>query len=217
MFWCASVATDSGRGWQHRADGGFWPHGAQKGARSCPRKCAGRRFGRRLQAHIMTTENNAERPEKRSAFAVSPSVAASGALGGLCGTRPSGLRKRGDFLSVQRSGVRHVTPGFVLQVSAPSPEASSETEKDLAEDDNEGGGTALRIGYTVSRKVGGAVQRNRVKRKLRELGRLVLAVKATSGRDYVLIGRRAALHRPMDRIVRDLEQALKKLKVAKDE
>lgn len=112
---------------------------------------------------------------------------------------PPGLRHRRQFLDVQRSGVRRATPGFVLQVG------------ELRSPDGKEGGSALRIGYTVSRKVGNAVTRNRVKRRLRVLGRLVLAGTAQAGRDYVLIGRRGALHRSFSQLAADLEGALKKL------
>lgn len=70
---------------------------------------------------------------------------------------------------------------------------------------------APRIGYTVSRKVGGAVERNRVRRRLRELARQVLWPRANEGCDYVLIGRRAALQRPFARMAQDLARALDKL------
>ena len=51
----------------------------------------------------------------------------------------------------------------------------------------------MRVGFTVSRQVGNAVERNRVRRRLREMVRLATAGSLHAGHDYVLIGRRAAL------------------------
>ncbi len=69
---------------------------------------------------------------------------------------------------------------------------------------------AVRIGFTVSKQVGNAVERNRVRRRLRE----VVSVSATGagelcpGHDYVLIGRRAALAAPFGEMVKELDAAL---------
>ena len=65
-----------------------------------------------------------------------------------------------------------------------------------------------RVGFTVSRKVGTAVERNRVRRRLREIVRLSAAGRLHSGKDYVLIGRRAALDLPFDRLCADCLGAL---------
>lgn len=65
-----------------------------------------------------------------------------------------------------------------------------------------------RVGFTVSRKVGTAVERNRVRRRLREIVRLSAAGRLHSGKDYVLIGRRAALELPFDRLCADFLGAL---------
>ncbi len=65
-----------------------------------------------------------------------------------------------------------------------------------------------RVGFTVSRKVGSAVERNRVRRRLREIVRLSAAGRLHSGKDYVLIGRRAALDLPFDRLCADFLAAL---------
>ncbi|HEX5845314.1 MAG TPA: ribonuclease P protein component [Rhodoplanes sp.] len=65
-----------------------------------------------------------------------------------------------------------------------------------------------RVGFTVSRKVGTAVERNRVRRRLREIVRLSAAGRLHSGKDYVLIGRRAALDLPFDRLCADFLGAL---------
>ena len=86
-------------------------------------------------------------------------------------------------------------PGFVLQI-APAPDEVPTT----------------RVGFTVSRKVGNAVERNRVRRRLREVVRTVIPAQASPGFDYVLVGRQAALRRDFAALREDLVEALKRLK-----
>jgi ribonuclease P protein component len=69
----------------------------------------------------------------------------------------------------------------------------------------------VRVGFTVSRKVGGAVERNRVRRRLREVVRLSPAAGMKPGHDYVLVGRRAALDLAFDRMVEDFARALRRI------
>jgi ribonuclease P protein component len=66
----------------------------------------------------------------------------------------------------------------------------------------------VRIGFTVSRQVGNAVERNRVRRRLREMVRLSQGSGMHDGHDYVLIGRRAALAVPFGQMRRELDTAL---------
>lgn len=68
-----------------------------------------------------------------------------------------------------------------------------------------------RVGYTVSKKVGNAVVRNRVRRRLREVVRLSGAARMQTGRDYVLVGRRAALDLAFDRLIDDMSGALSRV------
>jgi ribonuclease P protein component len=88
-------------------------------------------------------------------------------------------------------------PGFVLQ-AAPVP-------ADLPS-------TAIRVGFTVSRKVGNAVVRNRVRRRLRDIARQVIPGQARADLDYVLVGRQAALERDFAVMRQELVEALKRLK-----
>ncbi len=73
------------------------------------------------------------------------------------------------------------------------------------------GDTALRLGLTVSRKVGGAVVRNRMKRRFRALARELLPESGIGGADLVLIGRPSGIEREY-RLLRDeMRKALAKV------
>jgi ribonuclease P protein component len=105
------------------------------------------------------------------------------------------LRQRADFLAAATGG-RAPVSGFVLQ----------------ALDRREDG--PVRVGFTVSKKVGNAPERNRVRRRLREMVRLSPA-EMRQGYDYVLIGRRAALGLPFERLVEDFMRAVNRVHTGK--
>jgi ribonuclease P protein component len=102
------------------------------------------------------------------------------------------LRQRTDFLAAA-GGLKVPSAGFVLQ----------------ARDRSDRG--PARIGFTVSRKVGNAVERNRVRRRLRELVRLKSGDALRSGHDYVLVGRRAALAADFSDLAADYDRALARI------
>jgi ribonuclease P protein component len=75
---------------------------------------------------------------------------------------------------------------------------------------------SLRLGFTVSKKVGNAVVRNRVKRRLKSAAKAILPTQALANRDLVIIGRQYTLKQPFQELLNDLEYALKKLKSHKE-
>ena len=89
-------------------------------------------------------------------------------------------------------------PGFVLQAAPVPPEI--------------GPVTAIRVGFTVTRKVGNAVVRNRVRRRLREAARQVIAGSARRDLDYVLVGRQGTIERDFATLRAELAEALRRLK-----
>ena len=70
----------------------------------------------------------------------------------------------------------------------------------------------MRIGFTVTKKIGGAVVRNRMKRRLRALAREILPVRGFPGSDHVLIGRSGGIERDFGLLREDLTRALEKLR-----
>ena len=103
------------------------------------------------------------------------------------------LRTRGDFVRLTRSSRKCATRGLVLQVAQQPDDLPTNTP---------------RVGFTASKKVGNAVARNRVKRRLRALAQTVLADQAQPSLDYVLVGRHTTLTRPWSKLVDDLGTAL---------
>jgi ribonuclease P protein component len=68
----------------------------------------------------------------------------------------------------------------------------------------------MRVGFTVTKKIGGAVVRNRMKRRFRELARELLPVGGVPGADHVLIGRESGIERDFGLMREDLAKALEK-------
>ena len=108
------------------------------------------------------------------------------------GRLPPRLKVRAEFLRAAARGRKAAVHGLVLQA--------------LARDDT----APLRVGYTVTKKVGNAVIRNRTRRRLREAARLLLDGQSLPGLDLVLIGRDATRDRPFAQLVDDLGRALVK-------
>ncbi len=108
---------------------------------------------------------------------------------------PGRLRRRAEFLRVAGTGKRAAVHGLVLQA--------------LPRDDRE----PARLGFTVTRKVGNAVVRNRTRRRLKEAARLLLRERPVAGVDLVLIGREATRGRDFALLIDDLRRALDKVGV----
>ena len=69
----------------------------------------------------------------------------------------------------------------------------------------------VRAGFTATKRIGGAVERNRAKRRMREAARLLLPQHARPGHDYVFIARGGATTRPWPRLLDDVKSALIRL------
>ncbi len=110
--------------------------------------------------------------------------------------RQERLTQRKQFLYVAGNGRKAAVSGVVVQA--------------LRRDDQAG----ARLGFTVTKKVGNAVVRNRTKRRLRAAARLLLAERPCTGHDLVLIGRDSTRHRRFDLLLGDLARALDKAGVA---
>lgn len=115
------------------------------------------------------------------------------------------LKRRPDFLKVAAAREKSVTPGLILQARRrpkAGPPAAGKPDEDEVE---------IRVGFTVSRKVGNAVERNRARRRLRAVAQDILPDHGRTGTDYVLIGRRGTLERPYAALSEDLRKALRRL------
>lgn len=105
--------------------------------------------------------------------------------------RPMVIKKRADFVRAANA-LRRGTPAFLVQAR------------------NRGDDKPYRVGFTCSKKVGNAVARNRAKRRLREIARLVINDAGQAGWDYVLIGRKdITAARDFAEMQRDLRAALR--------
>ena len=102
------------------------------------------------------------------------------------------LRQRADFLAVA-NGARVSSAAFALQTRRR---------------DDQG---PIRVGFTVTKKNGTATERNRIRRRLRELVRRLDVISMRPHHDYVLVGRREALTRDFAVMLDDLRSALKRL------
>jgi ribonuclease P protein component len=103
------------------------------------------------------------------------------------------IRKRADFIAAN-GGMRTTTPGFILLVR-----------------DRKDADTRMRVGFTVTKKIGGAVVRNRMKRRFRALAREIVPAKGLSGADHVMIGRAKGIERDFGLLRSELSNALDRL------
>jgi len=105
------------------------------------------------------------------------------------------LKKRRDFVAAARRGCKAVQPCLVLQARGRVPDSAAPP----------------RVGYTASKRVGGAVVRNRAKRRLRAAADRILPEFGRPGWDYVLIARQhSTVSRPFTQLLSDLARALRR-------
>jgi len=102
------------------------------------------------------------------------------------------MKRRADFLRAQKFR-RQYAPGLTLESCSSPDDVPS---------------TGCRVGFTASRKVGSAVDRNRAKRRLRAAASEILPLLGRKGHDYVLVAKVATLSRPYAALVADLTKAL---------
>ena len=122
------------------------------------------------------------------------------------------LKRRADFLKTASAGRKWVAPGLIVQARRRPGAEKPGLERTGARRGGKGVDPSwVRVGFTVSSKVGNAVARNRAKRRLRALLASVAAGRVTGGVDLVLIGRTETLVRPFPDLARDLAEALKRL------
>ena len=114
------------------------------------------------------------------------------------GGRLPRLTRRAEFLRVAGRGRKAARPGLVLQA--------------LPRDEDAAG---LRLGFTATKKIGGAVVRNRAKRRLREAARALVPEHGRPGCDYVFIARAGAPARPWAALLDDVKSALISLAAAR--
>lgn len=114
------------------------------------------------------------------------------------------MKKRRDFLAAAK-GHKVVTTTLVLQARPLDKtllQARPLNETDAA--------MPVRVGFTVTKKAGNAVTRNRIRRRLRAAADQLMSENAQPGWDYVLIGRAKTKEEPFDTILRDLRYAIRK-------
>lgn len=108
------------------------------------------------------------------------------------------LKKRAEFLRI-RGGARWATPGFVLEgKQRPGSDAATAV-------------ATPRFGFTVTKKLGNAVVRNRIKRRLRSLIRQLDENRTDPAFDYVIIARASSSDREFSQLAIDLDTALNKI------
>lgn len=112
----------------------------------------------------------------------------------------STIKKRADFLKVSKTRCKYVAPSLIVQ----SREHTSDEIKII-------GSLSSRVGFTVSKKVGNSVVRNRVKRRLRAAARSLIPKHPMPNHDIVIIGRKKAVEKTFTEISIDLKKALLEL------
>lgn len=108
--------------------------------------------------------------------------------------KPVRLKKRRQFLRATHNGKKFVASTMVLQV--------------VKQDEFDG----VRLGFTVTKKMGNAVVRNRIRRRLRAAAQSVFSSQALLGYDYVLVSRKTAFDAPFEVLNKDLSYLMRLFK-----
>ena len=116
----------------------------------------------------------------------------------------SPLRKRSQFVRIAQNGRKFSSAGVILQMR------KLDEDIDLQ---NQRGKKIIEVGYTASQRVGGAVSRNKAKRRLRSVAAKVLLKHAKWNHGYVLVARPSTNEVDFYSLVEELEYCLKKLNV----
>ena len=106
------------------------------------------------------------------------------------------ILKRSEYLRVKQRGTSVAKPGLVIQAASSGNDSSY---------------LYPRVGFTVSKRVGNAVKRNRARRRLKSIASDVLPKEGFQAWDYVFIGRLVTLDRPYDLLLEDARAALRKI------
>ena len=106
------------------------------------------------------------------------------------------ILKRSEYLRVKQRGTSVAKPGLVMQAASGANNSSY---------------LYPRVGFTVSKRVGNAVKRNRARRRLKSIASDILLKEGFPAWDYVFIGRLVTLDRPYDSLLEDARAALRKI------
>ena len=109
----------------------------------------------------------------------------------ITNTQPIRMKKRRMFLKATHNGKKFISQTMILQV--------------VAQMEVEG----ARLGFTVTKKMGNAVVRNRIRRRIREVARLVFPQYSCAGYDYVIIARKAAFDEDFSVLKKDLKYLMR--------
>lgn len=112
------------------------------------------------------------------------------------------LTRRPEFLAVAASSLRFATPSVVVQARPGSDTASPDA--------------AARFGFTATRKLGGSVQRNRARRRLKAAAAALAPAHAKPGTDYVFVARAGVFGRAWPDLLRDVALAMDRAPVTRD-
>ncbi|MDC0073932.1 ribonuclease P protein component [Alphaproteobacteria bacterium] len=111
------------------------------------------------------------------------------------------LRHSHEFKNVYIKGQRSVTKNFILQSAKP---------KNLINVNNK-----IRLGFIVTKRIGNAVVRNRIRRRLKIVALEVIIKKGLPNRDYVLIGKKDSYNCPYNELLQNVNYALKSINCLK--